>query len=324
MNYIGIDGGGTKTAAVLFDEEGRVLARHVTGPCNPNVLGFDESTALVKEIVEALIQGGPRSGAAAADGTEPVPPVDGIYIGTAGIFTQDDGPRFAAAVAEACGVEKVKCENDVMNVVASATDADRCVAGVSGTGMIVYAKEPDRVTRLDGWGYLLGLGGSGYDIGRDVIRAALGESEGTSSATTLTSLVEQKAGMTLERLVLEVYRHEPAFVASFAPLAFEADASGDAVAREILVKNAHEFAKVLNHAASTYDCGDTVVVSGGIATNARFGELLKRELKPGLKLVVPSCPQVVGACINCARFCGLDIERFSCPQTGELWYNLRK
>ena len=303
MNYIGIDGGGTKTAAVLFDEEGRVLARHVTGPCNPNVLGFDESTARVKEIVESLTQGEPRSVAA-------------IYIGTAGIFTQDDGPRFAAAVAEACGVEKVKCENDVMNVVASATDADRCVAGVSGTGMIVYAKEPDRVTRLDGWGYLLGLGGSGYDIGRDVIRAAVGESEGTSTATALTPLVEQKAGMTLERLVLEVYRHEPAFVASFAPLAFEADAEGDAVARDILVKNARAFAQVLNHAASTFDCGDTVVVSGGIATNARFGELLKRKLKPELKLIVPSCPQVVGACINCARFCGLDIERFSCPQTG--------
>ena len=295
MNYIGIDGGGTKTAAVLFDEKGRVLARHVTGPCNPNVLGFDESTARVKEIVEALTRGEPRS-------------VSAIYIGTAGIFTADDGPRFAAAVAEACGVEKVKCENDVMNVVAAATDADRCVAGVSGTGMIVYAKEPDRVTRLDGWGYLLGLGGSGYDIGRDVIRAALGESEGTSSATALAPLVEQKAGMTLERLVLEVYRHEPAFVASFAPLAFEADASGDAVARDILVKNACAFAKVLNHAASGFDCGDTVVVSGGIATNARFVELLNLELKPGLKLVVPSCPQVVGACVNCARFCGLDSQ----------------
>ena len=295
MNYIGIDGGGTKTAAVLFDEEGRVLARHVTGPCNPNVLGFDESTARVKEIVESLTQGEPRSVAA-------------IYIGTAGIFTADDGPRFAAAVAEACGVEKVKCENDVMNVVASATDADRCVAGVSGTGMIVYAKEPDRVTRLDGWGYLLGLGGSGYDIGRDVIRAAVGESEGTSDATALTPLVERKAGMPLERLVLEIYRHEPAFVASFAPLAFEADAVGDTVAQDILVKNARAFAQVLNHAASTFDCGDTVVVSGGIATNVRFGELLKRELKPDLKLVVPSYPQVVGACINCARFCGLDLQ----------------
>jgi len=210
----------------------------------------------------------------------------------------------------------VKCENDVMNVVASATDADRCVAGVSGTGMIVYAKEPDRVTRLDGWGYLLGLGGSGYDIGRDVIRAAVGESEGTSSATALTPLVEGRSGMTLERLVLEVYRREPAFVASFAPLAFEADASGDAIAREILVKNVRAFAKVLNHAASAFDCGDTVVVSGGIATNARFGALLAKELACGLRLIVPSCPQVIGACVNCARFCGLDIERFIFPQKG--------
>ena len=292
-NYIGIDGGGTKTAAVLFDEEGRVLARHTAGPCNPNVLGFDESIARVKDIVATLTQGETRSVAA-------------IYIGTAGIFTKDDGPRFAAAVSRACGVERVKCENDVMNVVAAATDADRCVAGVSGTGMIVYAKEPDRVTRLDGWGYLLGLGGSGYDIGRDVIRAAVGESEGTSTATALTPLVERKAGMTLENLVLEVYRHEPAFVASFAPLAFEADAMGDEVARNIRAANARAFAKLLNRAAELYDCGNEVVVSGGIATNARFGELLAKELNEGLRLVVPSCPQVIGACINCARFCGLD------------------
>ena len=291
--YIGIDGGGTKTAAILFDEGGRILARHTAGPCNPNVLGFDESTARVKEIVESLTQGEPRS-------------VVAIYIGTAGIFTKDDGPRFAAAVSRACGVEKVKCENDVMNVVAAATDADRCVAGVCGTGMIVYAKEPDRVTRLNGWGYLLGQSGSGYDIGRDVIRAAVGESEGLSAATALTPLVERKAGMTLEQLVLEVYRREPAFVASFAPLAFEADAAGDAVARGILVENARAFAKVLNCAAESHDCGDVVVVSGGIATNAAFGKLLKQELKPGLKLVVPSSPQVVGACINCARFCGLN------------------
>ena len=293
MKLIGIDGGGTKTAAILVDEDGHVLARHAAGPCNPNVLGFDESTARVKDIVATLTQGETRSVAA-------------IYIGTAGIFTKDDGPRFAAAVSRTCGVERVKCENDVMNVVAAATDADRCVAGVSGTGMIVYAKEVDRVTRLDGWGYLLGLGGSGYDIGRDVIRAAVGESEGTSPATALTPLVERKADMTLEGLVLEVYRREPAFVASFAPLAFEADATGDEVARSILVSNAHAFAKLLNRAAELYDCGNEVVVSGGIATNARFGELLAKELNKGLRLVVPSCPQVIGACINCARFCGVD------------------
>ena len=296
MRFIGIDGGGTKTASILFDEKGRVLAEHIAGPCNPNVFGFDESAALVKGVVASLTQGDPQS-------------VSAIYIGTAGIFTEDDGPRFAAAVAEACGVERVKCENDVMNVIASATDSDRCVAGVSGTGMIVYAKEPGRVTRFGGWGYLLGQGGSGYDIGRDVIRAALGESEGVSAATALTSLVERKAGMALDRLVPEIYRRGPSFVASFAPLAFEAEADGDVAAADILAANARTFAGLLNHAAETRDCGSEVVVSGGIAGNARFGELLAEELDESLRLVVPSRPQVIGACINCARMCGVDVSR---------------
>ena len=287
MKLIGIDGGGTKTAAILFDGRGRVSARKTAGPCNPNLFGFEESAALVKDLVESLSSG---RGC-----------VDGIYIGTSGIFTADDGPRFAAAVSRACGIERVKCENDVMNVIAAATDADRCVAGVSGTGMIVYAKEPGRVTRFDGWGYQLGLGGSGYDIGRD----ALGHAEGLSGATALTELVERKAGMPLEHLVLEVYRRKPTFVASFAPLAFEADAAGDETARKILADNARAFAKVLNRAAELRDCGGTVVISGGVAANPRFGELLRRELAPGLELVVPAAPQVVGACMNCARFCGV-------------------
>lgn len=292
MHYIGIDGGGTKTEAVAFDESGRILARHLTGPCNPSVFGFDASAERVAACVDALMAGGGCPG--------------GIYIGTAGIFTAEDGPRLADAVAERCGAGRVKCENDVMNVIAAATDSDRCVAGVSGTGMIVYAKEPDRVTRLDGWGYLLGLGGSGYDIGRDVICATLGEAEGMFPATALTPLVERRAGMPLEHLVQEVYRREPSFVASFAPLAFEAAAAGDDVANGILARNAAAFADVLNCAARLHDCGREVVVSGGIATNARFGEFLSAKLADGLSLVVPACPQVVGVCVNCARMCGID------------------
>ena len=172
--------------------------------------------------------------------------------------------------------------------------------------MIVYAKEPDRVTRIGGWGYLLEHGGSGYAIGRDAIRAALDDSEGTGPATSLSRLVAERAAMPLERLVLEVYRRDPAFVASFAPLVFDADAADDAVAKGILSRNVRLFAETLNHAAEAYDCGDTVVVSGGVASNVRFGELLRRELKAGLRLVVPSCPQSAGSCFNCARFCGVE------------------
>ncbi|MBP5509718.1 MAG: hypothetical protein J6Z49_02240 [Kiritimatiellae bacterium] len=292
MKLIGIDGGGTKTEAVLFDETGHILSWYRTGPCNPNLSGMEASAYLVKECVETLC---------GTDGR-----VDGLYVGTAGIFTADDGPDFSARISRICGIQRVKCENDVMNVIAAATDADRCVAGVCGTGMIVYAKEPARTIRLSGWGYLLGEGGSGYDIGRDAIRAALGDAEGFSRETVLAPLVEKQAGMPLERLVLEVYRRPPAYVGSFAPLAFEADAAGDVVAHDILLRNARAFADVLNYAAKTYDCGDQAVVSGGVATNVRFSELLARELTSGLRLIVPACPQVLGACFNCARFSGID------------------
>ena len=50
---IGIDGGGSKTAAILTDLQGKILARVKTGPSNVNKIGFNQ---VVNNISEALIK----------------------------------------------------------------------------------------------------------------------------------------------------------------------------------------------------------------------------------------------------------------------------
>ena len=48
---IGIDGGGTKTAAVIADLRGDILAQHTAGPSNVQKIGVEKSARVVFSLV---------------------------------------------------------------------------------------------------------------------------------------------------------------------------------------------------------------------------------------------------------------------------------
>ncbi len=293
---IGIDGGGSKTEFVQFTEDGTILERLTLGACNPNAVGIEESAALLQRGINELLE-------AHRD-------VCGIYVGSSGFLTGGNGKKVKAILSRAYPQIMIRCETDIMNVIAAGTDAENCIAVICGTGSIVYAKEGDRLTKLTGWGYLLSSSGSGYDIGRDALRAALGDTEGLSEKTLITGLVETKLGAPVSQCVQEVYKHDQSYVASFTPLVFDAYQKGDAVAHRIITENAKSLAGVINHTAKNYQCGKKVVLSGGLLTgNAIFAQLVKSELEPTLSVTIPSVPQVLGACRLCAKMCDVDVSK---------------
>ena len=53
--YIAIDGGGTKTEALLCTERGDILARAVGGATNPNDIGCDESGKRLHDIMRGKL-----------------------------------------------------------------------------------------------------------------------------------------------------------------------------------------------------------------------------------------------------------------------------
>lgn len=55
----------------------------------------------------------------------------------------------------------------------------------AGTGAVTLAVGPSRVSRVDGWGYLLGDEGSGFWIGRQALTAAMWAHDGRGPATLL-------------------------------------------------------------------------------------------------------------------------------------------
>ena len=293
---IGIDGGGSKTEFVMFAEDGTIFERLVLGACNPNAVGIEESAALLQQGIEELM--------------EFHRDVCGIYVGSSGFFTGGNGKKIRSILSRVYPEIKIRCETDIMNVIASGTDEESCIAVICGTGSIVFAKEREKLTKLSGWGFLLSSSGSGYDIGRDALRAALGDTEGLAEKTRITPLVETKLGAPVMQCVQEVYQHDQSYVASFTPLVFKAYHQGDAAAERILRENAKSLARVINHAARNYDCGKRIILSGGLLTgNEVFRQMVCDALDPDLAVTVPSVPQVLGACRLCAKMCGVDVSK---------------
>ena len=56
--FIAIDGGGTKTAFLLFDENGVVLDRLTLGGTNPNTYGLEASQKVLSDGIDKLISSG--------------------------------------------------------------------------------------------------------------------------------------------------------------------------------------------------------------------------------------------------------------------------
>lgn len=290
---IGIDGGGSKTEFVMFTEDGVLLDRLVLGACNPNAIGLKECVALLCRGISELCR----------DNAE----IGGIYVGSAGFLLGDNARDVRSLLKKSYPHVKIKCNTDILNVIASGTEDENCVAAICGTGSTVCAKEGDALTRLTGWGYLLSKSGSGFDIGRDGLYAALAHREGLGEPTVITEKIETVMGGPVIEHFREIYSMGQSYIASFAPIVVSAYGEGDPVACYILTENAKWLAFVISQAINHYRCGNKLILAGGLVSRGSpFLELLTPMLPEGMEVILPEAPQVMGACVLCARMCGAD------------------
>ena len=286
---IGIDGGGTKTAFALFDESGRVLRALRLEGCNPNICGLQTAAEVLCRGIDAISRD---------------TRVEGIFAGVAGAATGDNAARlqemlrrrYPSAAVEVCG--------DVINIMASATDARRCIAMICGTGSVVFAKDGERVHRVGGWGYLFDDAGSGFDLGRDAVRAALAAHDGIGPPSMLSDLLAHRLGRSVPDALHEIYTRGKDFIASFAPLVFEAYDAGDGAAVRIVQQTAARLGALVRYAHDTYPCGDTVVAAGGLLSRRDILlPLIRAACGADITFIIPDAPPVYGACVSCMALC---------------------
>jgi len=261
MWLIGVDGGASHTACWVADESGRVRGRGEAGPCNLGSVGAEAAEANLGAAVRAAtVQAGTRPQDVAA-----------ACFGVAGFDRPADRAALMEIVRRLGFTGPFRLENDAVVAWAGATRARPGVVVVAGTGSIAYGRVGDgRSARAGGWGPLFGDEGSGFDLGKRAVAAALAAADGRGPATALSPLIVRSLGLAeVEDAVAALRWHQadPAKVATLAPLVQRAAENGDGVALDIIAGAAQALAEMAGAVLARLGlrpAGAVVAAGGGL------------------------------------------------------------
>ncbi|MDL2716319.1 MAG: BadF/BadG/BcrA/BcrD ATPase family protein [Acidobacteriota bacterium] len=237
--FIGIDGGGTRTRAVVAQEDLVPLGRGASGPANA-------ATRPLPRVVESVREA--ASDALAAANLEDIPP-ETVVVGLAGIDSIRDRQPLLSALEAVFERSRVLLTSDAQIALSGAApgrvDAPAVVV-IAGTGAIAFGQgEGGATARAGGFGPLLSDEGGGYAIAREGLVAVVREIDGRGPPTAIKDLLFSTGGVSsLPELLERIYRSEggAADVAAYFPVVLAAARGGDAEARRILAEAGRDLA----------------------------------------------------------------------------------
>lgn len=233
----GLDGGGTKTAVKVADENGLLVHTFTSGAINYNGQDADSIRRSFLEIFAGI--------AGACGGLEHCAQ---IVIGAAGVSNPTVSARLEANARE-CGYSgELHITGDQETALCGAHDSEYGIILIAGTGSICYGKREDgQVHRSGGYGHLIDDEGSGYSIGRDLLAATVRAHDGRIAETVIADMVYGQLQLsTVQQIVGFVYNKETnkKDIAALAPILSEACVLGDAAALAIAEKNAASLVEI--------------------------------------------------------------------------------
>lgn len=157
MKYLGIDGGGSKTAFLLVDEDFNEICKLQSGPSNWLSVGAEAAKAAITDGISRLTE---------------LPDI--VCGGFAGAGRPESAKFYKEVLTPLVPGAAVIIESDAFIASIGAIGLDPGVLLIAGTGSIAIGRDKDgSVFRVGGWGPYFGDDGSGFWIGREAVRAAL-------------------------------------------------------------------------------------------------------------------------------------------------------
>jgi N-acetylglucosamine kinase-like BadF-type ATPase len=231
--FLGVDGGGTKTRAVISDSLQRVLGEGMAGPSNPLRVGITNAAAAIKEAVDK----------ACADAVVQRAEIVAAEIGLAGVRRGNLRTRMQEALT-GLGIGALEVVTDADIALFGATDGAPGVVVIAGTGSICCGRNArGQHVCSSGWGPLAGDEGSGSWIARRALQAVARASDGRGRETQLTqAALAYFNAATMDDLGLALYAPSMTNerIAGLCRHVIEAARDGDEVAREIILAAGRE------------------------------------------------------------------------------------
>lgn len=284
--YLGVDGGASKIAAVVVDDQGKVVAEQTLPEgANYQSLPLADVVENLEEAVRLVVQ---------ELKAKPVIFDYGVF-GLAGCNFEADRKVLTEALQKSSlntmlgrGFEVV---NDSEIALRAGTKDGVGVVIIAGTGSNCFGRNIEGETaKAGGLSHILSDEGSGYDIGLRGLQAVVQSLDGRDGETSLVSAILSHLKVEdLEGLYSEVYSKytSKAQIASLAPIVIELAEKLDATAQDILNHSVNELVLMVDAVLRKLDCRDDavpVVTVGSVLTGKNY---VRRRFQTELLRVAP-------------------------------------
>jgi N-acetylglucosamine kinase-like BadF-type ATPase len=294
--FLGVDVGGTKTHALVTDENGQALG-FATGGCgNWEGVGYDGLTRVLLNVTSEALKAANIS----------VERLSGAGMGIGGF----DWPSQRQAHLDAIRPLRLKCPleivNDAILGILAGTSEGWGVSLVAGTGCNArgLSRDHQREGRaVGGWGEWSGEYAGGYDIAARAMRAVAFEWLKRGPATALTQVfLRQTGAKDLGDLVEGLYLRRYEFDPSLVLLVFETARQGDEQAINVMRWAGYQLAQiaigVINQLELQNEAFEVILIGSLHGGHPLLDETLKENIlktAPHAKLIRLVAPPVIGA-----------------------------
>src|SRR6516225_2817224 len=178
MRYLGIDGGGSKTAFLLVDDYYNEICHFSSGPSNHLSVGNDAAREAIADGISRLTES---------------PNI--VCAGFAGAGRPESVAFYGEVLRSLIPEAQVIIESDAFISSIGAIGIDPGILLIAGTGSIVIGRDKNSsMFRVGGWGPYFGDEGSGFWVGREAVRAAL-RSIDSDTPTAFTQRISSSLGL---------------------------------------------------------------------------------------------------------------------------------
>jgi len=260
--FLGVDGGASKTEAVILDENAKVVGIGRSGPGNYEV---SSTEAVKKNWLSAIEKARQLAGNIK---------FEKACFGLAGADFPEDFEMLKKELDSMDIASGVILENDVAIALRAGSKDYWGIIIIMGAGTIGYGKKDGTSFRFYGKGYEFGDWGGGFSVTRDMLYHAFRSYDGRGEKTILENMVleffEEKTQNDLAKKLY--YNHEVRLkTLNLAPLLFKAIEEEDKIAIKIGEKIVEETVRDIYALMKKLDLmkeNTPVILGGGLYKGA--------------------------------------------------------
>lgn len=300
--YLGIDGGGTKTHAVVIDENFNIVYdKHFPGTYII-IAGDEEFTNIMNTIYNETQEITNNS-------------IEYIFCALAGYGEfKNDNMKIEGILNSVFASTPYKVLNDSVGVWAGGLLCQDGIGLIAGTGSNCCGIRNKEYYRVGGWGYLAGDEASAYWIALKTVNAYMRMFDGRLEETILKREMDNEFNLSEDNNVLNlIYRqmdcHRPE-IAQIAKITSKAAQNGCPIATQILHDAANEIYEHIKTTANRMNVDETMPVTytGGVFNSIIFKQKLIELLGSEFTLHEPITNAAVGSSIYAYILAGNELS----------------